>query len=35
MLKSIFREYDIRGVFQKELDEITVKKNWLFFCFKS
>lgn len=26
MSKSIFREYDIRGIYQKELNEQTVKK---------
>ncbi|QKJ22290.1 phosphomannomutase/phosphoglucomutase [Poseidonibacter lekithochrous] len=31
MAKSIFREYDIRGIFQKELSEDTVKKIGYFF----
>ncbi|WP_108063703.1 phosphomannomutase/phosphoglucomutase [Poseidonibacter lekithochrous] len=31
MTKSIFREYDIRGIFQKELSENTVKKIGYFF----
>ena len=31
MSKSIFREYDIRGIFQKELNEQTVKKIGYFF----
>lgn len=32
MAKSIFREYDIRGVYQKELNEINVKKIGYFFA---
>ena len=31
MSASIFREYDIRGIFEKELNEDIVKKNWLLF----
>lgn len=32
MASSIFREYDIRGIFQKELSEINVKKIGYFFA---
>jgi len=32
MSKSIFREYDIRGIFQKELNEDTVKKIAYYFA---
>jgi phosphomannomutase/phosphoglucomutase len=32
MPKSIFREYDIRGIFKKELNEQTVKKIGYFFA---
>ena len=32
MAKSIFREYDIRGIFQEELSEETVKKIGYFFA---
>lgn len=32
MSKNIFREYDIRGIFQKELSEQTVKKIGYFFA---
>lgn len=32
MAKSIFREYDIRGIFQEELSEHTVKKIGYFFA---
>ena len=31
MAKSIFREYDIRGIFEKELNEVNVKKIGYFF----
>jgi len=31
MSKSIFREYDIRGIFEKELNEVNVKKTGYFF----
>jgi len=31
MAKSIFREYDIRGIFEKELNESTVKQIGYFF----
>ncbi len=32
MAKSIFREYDIRGIFEKELSEVNVKKIGYFFA---
>lgn len=32
MTKAIFREYDIRGIYQKELNEQTVKKIGYFFA---
>ena len=32
MTKAIFREYDIRGIYQKELNEETVKKIGYFFA---
>ena len=32
MSKSIFREYDIRGIYQKELNETTVKKIAYYFA---
>jgi len=32
MSKSIFREYDIRGIFEKELNEVMVKKIGYFFA---
>ena len=31
MNKCIFREYDIRGIYQKELDEVTVKRIAFYF----
>lgn len=34
MKKSIFREYDIRGIFEKELNEQTVKKIGYYFALK-
>lgn len=32
MTKSIFREYDIRGIFEKELNELTVKNIGYYFA---
>ena len=32
MAKSIFREYDIRGIFEKELNDSNVKKIGYFFA---